>query len=323
MYLDFPPDVPGGALFALLETFAGAANGMVLGRGGARSLVDALVAMLERSGGAVVCNADVARIDVEGGRASAAVTAGGERYRASRAVIANLTPRALFGPLVSLDILPPDFRRSVRGYRYAPGTMMVHLALEELPRWTAGDHVRRWSYVHVGPYLDDMSLAYQQAVAGVLPERPTLVVGQPSAVDPSRAPAGKAVLWVQVRVVPGAIAWAEAAEPYADRVLALIEEHAPGLGDQILGRHVVSPADLEHANPNLVGGDQLGGSMHLAQNFFLRPFGGWSRYTTPIDGLYLCGAATWPGAGVGAGSGYLLAKRLTRRARRVRGLRLQ
>src|SRR5690349_7655736 len=86
MHLDFPPDVAGGALFALLETFAGAANGMVLGRGGARSLVDALVVMLERSGGAVVYNAEVARIDVEGGRATAAVTAGGERYRASKAV---------------------------------------------------------------------------------------------------------------------------------------------------------------------------------------------------------------------------------------------
>jgi len=313
MHLDFPPDAPGGALFALLETFAGAANGMVLGRGGASSLVDALVVMLERNGGAVLCNAEVERIDVEGGRATAAVTAGGRRYRGTKAVIANLTPRALFGPLVSLDLLPAAFRRRVRAYRYAPGTMMLHLALDDLPRWAAGDHVRRWSYVHVGPYLDDMSLAYQQAVAGRLPERPTLVVGQPSAIDRSRAPEGKAVLWVQVRVVPGAIPWAEAAEPYADRVLALLEEHAPGLGGLILGRHVVSPADLEHANPNLVGGDQLGGSMHPAQNFFLRPFAGWSRYTTPIEGLYVCGAATWPGAGVGAGSGYLLGKKLTSR----------
>jgi phytoene dehydrogenase-like protein len=318
MHLDFPPDVPGGALFALLDTFASAANGMMLGRGGARSLVDALVTMLERNGGAVVCDADVERIDVVGGRATAAVTAGGERYQAAKAVVANLTPRALFGPLLPLDLLPADFRRAVRGYRYAPSTMMVHLALEELPRWAAGDHVRGWSYVHVGPYLDDMSLAYLQTVAGALPERPTLVVGQPTAVDGSRAPEGKAVLWVQVRVVPRAIPWAEASESYADRVLALLEEYAPGLRESILGRHVISPADLESANPSLVGGDQLGGSMHPAQNFFLRPFAGWSRYATPIDGLYLCGAATWPGAGVGAGSGYLLGKELTRRRRLAR-----
>jgi phytoene dehydrogenase-like protein len=236
-------------------------------------------------------------------------------------VVANLTPHALFGPLVPLDLLPADFRRAVRGYRYAPGTMMVHLALDELPRWAAGDHVRGWSYVHVGPYLDDMSRAYQQAVAGELPERPTLVVGQPTAVDSSRAPEGKAVLWVQVRVVPRAIPWAEASESYADHVLALLDEYAPGLGDRVLGRHVISPLDIERANPSLVGGDQLGGSMHPAQNFFLRPFAGWSRYETPIDGLFLCGAATWPGAGVGAGSGYLLGKKLTRRRRPLRTAR--
>jgi phytoene dehydrogenase-like protein len=318
MHLDFPPDVPGGALFALLETFAGAANGMVLGRGGARSLVDALVAMLERNGGALVCDAEVERIDAVGGRATAAVTVGGARYQAAKALVANLTPRALFGRLVPLDLLPADYRRAVRGYRYAPGTLMVHLALEELPRWLAGDHVRGWSYVHVGPYLDDMSLAYQQAVAGALPERPTLVVGQPSAVDSSRAPEGQATLWVQVRVVPHAVSWEEASQSYADRVLAVLEEYAPGLGDRILGRHVISPLEIERANPNLVGGDQLGGSMHPAQNFFLRPFAGWSRYATPIDGLYVCGAATWPGAGVGAGSGYLLGKELTRRRRLLR-----
>src|SRR5262249_28203184 len=75
------------------------------------------------------------------------------------------------------------------------------------------------------------------------------------------------------------------------------------------------PRAPEPATPNLVRGDQLGGSMHLAHNFFLRPFGGWSRYRTPIEGLYLCGAATWPGAGVGAGSGYLLGKRLVRLSR--------
>src|SRR5262249_31146033 len=121
MHLDFPPDVAGGALFALLETFAGAANGMVLGRGGARSLVDALAAMLERNGGTVVCDADVERIDVRGGRATTAVTADGARYTATKALVANVTPRALFGRLVPLDLLPADYRRAVRGYRYAPG----------------------------------------------------------------------------------------------------------------------------------------------------------------------------------------------------------
>lgn len=326
MHLDFPPDLPGGALFAFLETFASAAHGMALGQGGASSLVDALCAFLRSLGGEIVTGADVTAITIEAGRAVAVEVAGGERYGASRAVIANLTPAALWGRLVPLEPLPASFRRDVERYRYAPGTLMVHLAMDDLPRWSAGDEVRGFSYVHLGPYLDDMSLAYQRAMAGLLPEQPTIVVGQPTAVDPSRAPEGKHVLWLQVRVLPARIrgdaageitatGWDEAKEPYADRVLGLLERYAPGVRELVLGRHVLSPLDLERANPNLVGGDHLGGSMHPAQHFFLRPVPGWSRYRTPVERLYVCGAGTWPGAGVGAGSGYLLGKQLTQERR--------
>jgi phytoene dehydrogenase-like protein len=278
---------------------------MALGKGGARVLVDALVGVLRSRGGELRCAAEVEKIVVEGGRATGVVLAGGERIDAVRAVVANLTPTVLARLLAD----PP---RAVARYRYAPGTLMIHLALDGPVPWSAagaGDSV----YVHVGPYLEDMALAYQQAAAGRLPERPTLVVGQPTVVDPSRAPEGKHVLWIQARVVPGAVDWEREREPFADRVLAQLEEYAPGLGSLILGRHVLSPVDLERANPNLVGGDQLAGSHHAFQHFFLRPLPGWTRYRTPVERLYQCGASTWPGAGVGAGSGYLLGKQLARK----------
>ena len=109
-----------------------------------------------------------------------------------------------------------------------------------------------------------------------------LVVGQPTAVDPSRAPAGKHVLWVQVRVLPAEIAgdaageiapahWDEVKERYADRVIGMIETYAPGLKQKILGRSVFSPIDLERENPNLVGGDQICGSHHLVAEFPVPP----------------------------------------------------
>jgi phytoene dehydrogenase-like protein len=150
-----------------------------------------------------------------------------------------------------------------------------------------------------------------------------LVVGQPTAIDPSRAPAGQHILWIQVRVLPSSIRgdaagvitgtqWDAVKEAYADRVIAIIERYAPGFSSRILARAVLSPADLERDNPNLVGGDSLGGSHHLDQNFLFRPAFGWSRYRTPVDRLYMVGASTWPGAGTGAGSGYMLAKALTR-----------
>jgi len=322
MHLDFPPDVSGGALFPFLETFASNANGMVLGKGGAANMIDALVSLFESYGGEVRLGASVEEILVEDGRTTGVRLEGGERITADRAVIANLTPKVLFDGLVSPDKLPDRFRSSVKRYKHGPGTMMIHLAMDDLPDWTGETTARDYAYVHIAPYMDDMSLAYQQAMAGLLPERPMLIVGQPTSADPSRAPEGKHVLWIQVRVVPGTITgdalgeiestdWQEAKEPYADRILDILEEYAPGTRNKILGRHVLAPDDLETYNPNLVGGDSLGGSHHLMQNFFLRPFPGWSKYRTPVDDLYMCGAGTWPGAGVGAGSGYLLGKRLT------------
>src|SRR5581483_12465841 len=96
----------------------------------------------------------------------------------------------------------------------------------------------------------------------------------------------------------GARSWAEASEPYADRVLAKLERYAPGIGTLVQARAVLSPADLERLNPNLAGGDSLAGSMHLRQNFAFRPFAAGRDYDTGVAGLHLTGAATWPGAGV-------------------------
>lgn len=322
MHLDFPPDVAGGALFPFLETFADSANGMVLGKGGARTMIDAQVSLLESLGGQIKLSTEVKQITLKGRRATGVEVTSGERLVAERAVIANLTPKVLFDGLVADGVLTELFRKRIRGYKHAPGTLMIHLAMDELPAWSADKTASQYAYVHIGPYLEDMSLAYQQAVAGLLPERPTLVVGQPTAVDPSRAPDGKHVLWVQVRMVPSTILgdagrtiasrdWGQAKEHYADRVLDLIENHAPGTRNNVLARHVLAPPDLEAENPNLIGGDSLGGSHHLMQHFFLRPFPGWTKYKTPVKNLYMCGAGTWPGAGVGAGSGYLLGKQLT------------
>ncbi|HVC84725.1 MAG TPA: NAD(P)/FAD-dependent oxidoreductase [Solirubrobacteraceae bacterium] len=321
MHLDFGPDVSGGAMFPLLEAFTDMRTGISLARGGASRLIDALVALLGEAGGELRLDAEVTRVVVAGGRASAVELAGGERIEARRAVIANLTPTILHGRLLDAAALSPRLRRSAAGYAYGPGTMMVHLALSAPVPWSAGEDIGRFAYVHVAPYLDDLATMYAQASAGVLPAEPMLVVGQTSAVDPSRSPDASQVVWVQVRALPGTIAgdalgeisardWDGAAEPYAERVMAKLERYAPGIGGLVLDRAVLSPAELERRNPNLVGGDSIAGSMHLRQNFVFRPFPAVSDYESGVAGLLMTGASTWPGAGVNALSGYNVAQKL-------------
>ncbi|RVA70283.1 NAD(P)/FAD-dependent oxidoreductase, partial [Mesorhizobium sp. M7A.F.Ca.CA.001.11.2.1] len=144
-------------------------------------------------------------------------------------------------------------------------------------------------------------------------------------LDPSRCPEGKAILWLQLpeapRFIKGDAAgklqapadgqWTDALrEAYADRAEAILASHIDGFKDSIIARRAYSPADLEAMNINLVGGDPYGGSSTIDQSFLWRPFKTSRNHQTGIKGLYHIGASTHPGAGLGGGSGFLLAGRL-------------
>ena len=318
MHLDYAPDIAGGAIFPYLEGMAGQAFGMVIGQGGADTIVNAMVAAIRARGGAVECGTAVRRILREGDRATGLELADGRKIMAAKAVIAGVAPRNL---ATLTGATTPAFDKAMTDFTYAPGTMMIHLALSALPQWRAGADLSGFAYVHIAPDLDQMARTYTQAQAGLLPDQPILVVGQPTTIDPTRAPAGHHILWVQVRMAPGTIRgdaagritatdWAQAAEPFAERALDILEAHAPGTRAKTLGKRIVPPTELEQDNPNLVGGDQLCGSHHLHQHFLFRPARGHADGSTPIKNLHLTGAAVWPGAGTGAGSGYLLATSL-------------
>jgi phytoene dehydrogenase-like protein len=293
---------------------------MSIARGGASRLIDALVAVAAERGAELRVETEVARVTVSDGRATGVELAGGERLPARRAVIAGVAPQQLYGRLLRGAPVAERIRRAAAGYRHGPGTLMLHLALSAPPSWAAGADLSEFAYVHIAPYVDELAATYAQACAGLLPAEPLLVVGQTTAVDRSRA-SGCELLWVQVRAVPGRIAgdalgqidargWEQAAEPYAERVLAKLERYAPGIGELVVDRAILTPSELERRNPNLAGGDSLAGSMHLDQNFLMRPFPEVADYETGVDGLLMVGAATWPGAGVNAVSGYNVARKL-------------
>ena len=258
---------------------------------------------------------------VEGqGRRARAVgvqLADGGRVRARDAVVCNVTPQQLYGQL--LPDAPPPARERAQAYRYGRGCMQLHFALNAPPAWTEPELVKV-PLVHLTESLEQVCASVTEANNGLLPSRPTLAIGQPVAVDPSRAPEGGWILWIQMQEMPARLKgdaagqidtpadgrWNEAVrEAYADRVQARLERVMPGLAERIVGRRAYSPADLEALNCNLVGGDPYSGICSPDQFFWLRPFasgGGARGHRTPVAGLYHIGASTHPGPGLGAGS---------------------
>jgi phytoene dehydrogenase-like protein len=322
-HLDFGPDVPGGAGFAFITAASAHLNGLIVAQGGAGAIASALRKLIEAHGGTIHTGTEVSQVLVEGGRATSVRTNSGDVFTAARAVIANVTPPLLFGRLLSSAAVPHRVRKRAAAFRYGPGVFMVHLALSRHLEWAAGDDLWRFNYIHLNGKADQIAATYAQCSKGLLPSRPMMIVSQPTHADASRAPPGCATIRLQVRAVPASIAgdaagdirehdWASVKEAFADRVIEQLAEYAPGVEQAILARQVMSPDDFERENPNLIGGDCVSGSHHLDQNYFARPFPGWTRYRTPIKQLFMVGASTWPGGGVNAASGFLVAEDLLR-----------
>lgn len=304
-------------------------GGMPVPVGGGVRLVDALCGIVADAGGTVRAGAHVERVTVSDGRAVGVVLAGGEKVHATRAVVAGVTPTQLYGSLLTESEAPAAARAAGLRYRYGRAGMQIHLALDEPPRWAGpqAERLGRTAIVHVTPGLDGVSRAVNEAERGLLPAEATIVVGQPCAVDPTRAPAGKWVVWIQLQELPAGRVKGDAAgeldvgdgtwteelrEAYADRVCARLESSLTNLSSATLKRVALSPVDLEALNCNLVAGDIYAGSCALDQSLLWRPSGVTPGHRTPVDGLWLIGASTHPGPGLGAGSGYLVAKELTR-----------
>ena len=204
MHLDFAPDVAGGALFPYLEAMANQAFGMVLGKNGANTIIKAMVKrLIEARGGSSPPAMPRWRAScMTQGKATGVELRDRRTFSARKAVIANVAPAALL---------------ELTGGSHDDDAQRGHAAIcpcaghDDDPSGHGGPAglagrpgaAKRFAYVHLAPSLDQMTRTYQQARAGLLPDEPVVVVGQPTAVDPSRAPEGKHVLWLQARMVPG------------------------------------------------------------------------------------------------------------------------
>ena len=311
------PDAATSGFMTQVIAVAVQEGGMPIPRGGGAKLADALVQLIRDHGGSCETGRDVERVVVRSGRAVGVRLDGGENVEAARAVIANVTPTQLYERLLDGVDAPEGARR----FRYGRAEMQIHYALSEPARWNGDERLNRTAIVHVTPGLDGVSRAVNEAERGLLPKEGTIVVGQPLTMDASRAPEGKGLLWIQLQELPSRINWDdELRERYADRIQARLARHIPNLESSIVGRVALGPHDLERMNVNLRRGDPYGGALTIDQNFLWRPFPGSTGHATPVERLWHIGASTWPGPGLGAGSGTLVAQALLRPPLRERAL---
>ena len=268
--------VPSGAIGLVLSAVSHT-HGWPIPRGGAQRLADALASYLRSLGGEIVTSSRVDAI---------------EDLPAARAILCDLSPRPFLR--IAGRMLPDRYRRQLARYRYGMGSYKVDFALDGPVPWSDRS-VASAATVHIGGSLTDIATAERVAWEGRIPERPFVIVSQPSLFDDTRAPAGRHTLWAYCHVPHASSA------DMLPRIERQLERFAPGFRDRVLARHVTTPEDFERRNPNLPGGDIGMGVADLRQ-MLARPT--WRRHRTPRRGLYLCSAATPPGVGVHGMCGY-------------------
>lgn len=281
----------------------------------ARGLPSSLAASLKANGGSVRTGCAVESISVEDGRVKGVVLEDGDTLDAGT-VLSGLAPRATFKDLLRPTLLDPSYLNEIDNIRYRGATAKLNLALSELPdfrsRPGAGPGAHHRAVIQIGRNLDDLDRAADAAKYGNFSERPFLRAVFPSLADPTLAPEGKHVMSVVVQYAPHDLrgkSWREQRVALEKVVLDTLGQAAPNLRSAVMHTDLWTPLDYEE-RLGLPEGSWHQGEMALDQMFFMRPVPGWSRYETPIEGLYLAGAATHPGGGLTGACGHNAAQRV-------------
>ncbi len=297
--------------------------------GGMGALSEALAASARSQGAHIRTGAPVRAVLLEGGRARGVELVGGEVVRAHR-VVSAAHPVTTYLDLVGEAHLPAEVTQAIRRYRSRSGSVKVNLALDRLPvpsAWTGevpGDPHR--GVISISPSVEYLERAWDDAKYGRTSAEPYVELVLPTVLEPGLAPSGKHLALCFTQFGPYNLAdgsWDTEREIYGRRIVALLDEHLPGIADGIEHMEVLSPPDLE-ARYGLVGGNIMHGELSIDQMFSLRPIPGYADYRTPIGGLYLCGSGTHPGGGVMAVPGRNAAQTVLRdvRGRRFRSAKI-
>ena len=274
------------AAAGLLLTAQAHAGGWPVPHGGAQTIAEALAADIRAHGGVIETGTRVTSLDdLDWGDPAA-----------GDLLVLDTSPRLM----LTASALPTAYARAVRHYRYGPGVMKVDVALAGPIPWR-DPAVGLAPTVHLGGTREEIIAAEREVNRGRIPARPYVLAVQPSVIDPTRAPAGKAVLWAYTHVP------LDSPTDATDAVLAQVERFAPGVRDLILAVHSSTAVTRAHTNPAEIGGDISGGAFTLAQAI-RRPVVSRHPWRTPLPGVYLASSSTPPGPGVHGMSGWHAAR---------------
>lgn len=263
------------------------AVGWPVAAGGSQAITEAMASMLRSLGGTIETGVEVTAL---------------AELPASRVVMMDLSPS--IAARIAGDRLPARVAKAYRKWRHGPAAFKVDLAVEGGIPWQA-EPARHAGTVHVGGTIEQITAAEAATHRGEMPERPMILVGQQYLCDPQRSAGDIHPIWAYAHVPSG--------YPHdaTDIVLDQLERFAPGTRDRVVGKHVMSPGDLQAYNLNYLGGDIAGGGNDPRQLIF-RPRVALDPYSMGTPGLYLCSASTPPGAGVHGMSGHNAARRALR-----------
>jgi len=297
---NFGPRSPGTVLTLLYRlALEGGAGGVSVVRGGMGALSQALASSAAAAGAQIRMNAPVAGILVEADRVAGVRLEDGEEIRA-RTVISSADPKTTFLGLLGARHLDTGFVRSVRHLRSRGLAAKLHLALDAAPEFTGLDAAGLGARLLVAPSMDHVERAYNHSKYGEFSEEPVIEITLPTVHDQTLAPPGRHVLSAVVQCAPHELkrGWDEPARrTFQDRIIDTIEQVAPGLRGRIIASQLLTPADIERKF-RISGGHWHHGELAFDQFFMVRPVPGAAQYSTPVEGLYLCGSGSHPGGGV-------------------------
>jgi phytoene dehydrogenase-like protein len=274
-------EAPLSGAFGLILGATGHAVGWPSPRGGAQRITTALGGILSSYGGRISTGSPVQTLDDLG---------------SPDLVLCDVTPRQFLA--LADRRLSFAFRRLLERYRYGPGVFKMDWALREPIPWRAKECLRAGT-VHLGGSLEEIAASERAAWQDAPPDKPFVLLSQPTLFDSTRAPQDKHTAWAYCHVPNG---WKGS---MLEAIEGQIERFAPGFRDCILARAAHNTEQMQQSNPNLIGGDINGGVADVTQ-FVLRPT--WRRYGTPLPGIYLCSSSTPPGGGVHGMCGYWAAR---------------